>query len=1001
MDPLSILAGVAGVATAGSTVVSALFTLFKSVRNAPKEMRDIAAEMSILTSLLEHLHETLTEGKHITKRRFLRDVKQVVRNIQATQRDIFAMIHDRSILSRLRWGRQAKRLLSDIEKHKVTINLQVSVLSLAVLQKTNTNTTTNDGARKISENRFRKQAESLVQASHVCLEEDTMDTLEWTQLRSAPFPQPAHERAPSPPVRTGKRYPSPVRQFKDDPFTPIATRNQGAAAPIPAVPAVARTESEAAEPSVRTMPISTPLPHRDADHPPRMFITGADGKTIEANDQSASEPADTRKKLPITVASLSGQPQPSNRRDEDSNFRVTQYDRDFHLEGDAATFLYQLVFAGDNAASASHPSSRPGTEDREPDAKSNIAEATDESNNEVGYDTESSDDGLDFSSISDDVSAHSSAGGTSRRRSGRVKVNIQSNRHPATRRTAPHLPGIAPQPAAVVNRLLLEWTDLTATEIEESKSSSTTGNDSKDERDIQDKLADIARESNLVDSDWYEDSDGHQDRRETERIYRGRVPRVERIQEEIAQEERARERKPPRYEYRGRGPFGDLPHLRNPHYEHSFEDNPLSRRPGPYAEYRPSSPNRSADYGYGYNSFPSRTPLHPFANPFNPPFGHGSFGQGINGPYSANQYMGPNGVPQTGSQTMPPYTAPAGAEAGRGSNTKDERRVKQGYIPFRQPNVLVLSEAFDVDLGAFSQTPRIDALERGFTIERQRNGYEWNAEIFAKKYNIEGKAIITSLSTLTEGQNFGLVYTRGSGRKLTASKDLGETWFMNGEPVFLLFYHSSYQPQFFPAREDDRLSRNQEYLSVGEEWISDEAMEQFGISVKDRKNGRVYLDATVTWSTLRELAELAQTLRAIQQRRKYAETFYQPLETFREKHGSKTIAPSMVAEPLKSPVSPTSSNAQTLVQSDAGDDGSTPEKTTEELVKEDNTKTQKDDNAHKETDSGQTPTPDDASSRLSVSRAVERGDSNAERDSDQEKRRHCIIAGRRIFAAEQ
>jgi len=134
MDPFSLLASVAGVATAGATVTGALYTLISTVRNAPKEMRQIAAEMSNLTSVLEHLRSILTEGKELklTRPLFLRDVRHVIRNIRRTQEEIIDMINKRTILRRLKFVVNAKRLSSDMEKHKVTLTLQVNVLHLAI-----------------------------------------------------------------------------------------------------------------------------------------------------------------------------------------------------------------------------------------------------------------------------------------------------------------------------------------------------------------------------------------------------------------------------------------------------------------------------------------------------------------------------------------------------------------------------------------------------------------------------------------------------------------------------------------------------------------------------------------------------------------------------------------------------------------------------------------------------------------------------------------------------
>lgn len=39
----------------------------------------------------------------------------------------------------------------------------------------------------------------------------------------------------------------------------------------------------------------------------------------------------------------------------------------------------------------------------------------------------------------------------------------------------------------------------------------------------------------------------------------------------------------------------------------------------------------------------------------------------------------------------------------------------------------------------------------------------------------------------------------------------------------------------------------QEYVAVGEEWASIEALSQLGLSTKGREEGRVLLDPSTTW----------------------------------------------------------------------------------------------------------------------------------------------------------
>jgi hypothetical protein len=97
----------------------------------------MAIEMSGLTVTLEHLRDILTTGHAYTKPLFFEGVRNVIKNIQSTQQEIqnlAKMVDDQPIIARFKWYKST-RLLSDIDKHKVTLTLQITILSAAVLVK--------------------------------------------------------------------------------------------------------------------------------------------------------------------------------------------------------------------------------------------------------------------------------------------------------------------------------------------------------------------------------------------------------------------------------------------------------------------------------------------------------------------------------------------------------------------------------------------------------------------------------------------------------------------------------------------------------------------------------------------------------------------------------------------------------------------------------------------------------------------------------------------------
>ncbi|RBR20991.1 hypothetical protein FVER53590_07177 [Fusarium verticillioides] len=280
-----------------------------SVKNAPKEIQSVAIEMSGLTSTLEHLHDIIKSGQSYAKPQFCEAVRHVVKNIRMTQQEIDKMVADESMLRRVKWLKAA-RLLSDIEKHKVTLTLQIAILSAAVLVKSTNGRLSIQGR---VENRFKAQAESLVLAGQASFQND----------ESEPIPDPPQERAPSPPVRTNKRLPSPVRESE--------------------IPGHVRTEelygqsknsednaflSPSDKEEVRSaLALSVKDPIRSERRYTVPAIEDEDGENISSEDEERV----SRRRRRSGFDPLSGS-------------SIAQFGPDFHRRGDAATFLYNLVF---------------------------------------------------------------------------------------------------------------------------------------------------------------------------------------------------------------------------------------------------------------------------------------------------------------------------------------------------------------------------------------------------------------------------------------------------------------------------------------------------------------------------------------------------------------------------------------------------------------------------------------------------------------------------------
>ncbi|VZH87709.1 unnamed protein product [Fusarium fujikuroi] len=738
MDPLSIIASIAGIASAGAQLSNTLFKLSKTVKNAPKEIQLVAIEMSGLTSTLEHLHDIIRTGQSYAKPQFCDSVRHVVKNIQVTQEEIDKMVADESMLRRAKWLK-ASRLLSDIDKHKVTLTLQIAILSAAVLVKS---TSGRLSTQKKVENRFKAQAESLVLAGQASFQND----------ESKPIPDPPQERAPSPPVRTSKRLPSPVRESEIPGHVKTEelygqSKNEDNAF-------LSATEKEEVH-SALALSVKDPvLPER------RYTVPAIDDKD-EEGISSEDEDRVSRRRGRSGFDPLSS---PS----------IAQFGPDFHRRGDAATFLYNLVFLNE--------------------------------------------------------------------------MPLTSERHWKRRKDR-----------RVVNRLLLAWTSLSESEVEKGKP---------------DNQADRSKAFGESDSSDSEESLYGSEDPDTTWRREARSARNRFLKEEIKYNNK------PEFDPRGRRILRPTQTSGRPF---GYTNAPPRNNGSSPVSAEPTMPYPNGGYGQPYAQA---------RNPYAPSYGSSDQTSWMPGA-SNSSHRYPFPPPQPGETYSPPST--------QSQNPATE--TKPVRSKFQRPGFVVLPQtdsADSADYEAGPMTPKLDLTSVNLGIMRQGDEPIWDCDAFMSEKGYPGKAIMGALigdksarnphgldlaHTLMKGRSLKLVYIRGN--------DLGETWFINEQPVFLQFLHSGYLPQLYPAKETDERAMKEEYVAIEEEWASFEALQQLGLVVKGRDEGRVFLDPSSTWSMIKELATTTLQLRSMRQRRTFTSTFYKPLSLFQQKH--RVEVPPLVA----------------------------------------------------------------------------------------------------------
>ncbi|CVK97529.1 uncharacterized protein FMAN_11568 [Fusarium mangiferae] len=783
MDPLSIIASIAGIASAGAQLSNTLFKLYKTVKNAPREIQLVAIEMSGLTSTLEHLHDIIRTGQSYAKPQFCDAVRHVVKNIQVTQEEIDKMVADESMLRRVKWLK-ASRLLSDIDKHKVTLTLQIAILSAAVLVKS---TSGRLSIQKKVENRFKAQAESLVLAGQASFQND----------ESEPIPDPPQERAPSPPVRTSKRLPSPVRESEIPGH--VRTEELYGQSKNEDNAFLSASEKEEVHSALALSVKDTVLPER------RYTVPAIDDKD-EEGISSEDEDRVSRRRGRSGFDPLSGR-------------SIAQFGPDFHRRGDAATFLYNLVFLNEMPVKG------------KPDQSSHLRDIGSEEKTEVRYRHPHSDD------LYDDEYYDSG-----NKEGPRERVRFK-NPNPQ-------------EPGRIVNRLLLAWTSLSENELEKGKP---------------DNQADRSKAFEESDSSDSEESLYGSENPDTTWRREARSARNRFLREEINYNNK------PEFDPRGR---------------RILRPTQTSGRPFEYTNAPPRNNGFSPVSAEPTMPYPNGGYGQPYAqarNPYAPSYGSSDQTSWMPGA-SNSSHRYPFPPPPPGETYSPPST--------QSQNPATE--TKPVRSKFQKPGFVVLPQTDFADYEAGPMTPKLDLTSVNLGIMRQGDEPIWDCDAFMSEKGYPGKAIMGALigdksarnphgldlaHTLMKGRSLKLVYIRGN--------DLGETWFINEQPVFLQFLHSGYLPQFYPAKETDERAMKEEYVAIGEEWASFEALQQLGLVVKGREEGRVLLDPSSTWSMIKELATTTLQLRSMRQRRTFTSTFYKPLSLFQQKH--RVEVPSLVA----------------------------------------------------------------------------------------------------------
>ncbi|KAF4502590.1 hypothetical protein FAGAP_1176 [Fusarium agapanthi] len=191
MDPLSIIASIAGIATAGTSLLRAIYHFISSTSGASREMADISRNISDLSCILAELRRVLQESADIFSRKLLRRIKSATRRISTIHDDMYALMDSIRGFQTFRWSLKRSEVqykLTLIESHKTAIQLMLNILILAATTRKDAQSQVTQPTSASEGKQKEPESENLAYAASHCLV-DLSENQEFETSRSSSQPK--------------------------------------------------------------------------------------------------------------------------------------------------------------------------------------------------------------------------------------------------------------------------------------------------------------------------------------------------------------------------------------------------------------------------------------------------------------------------------------------------------------------------------------------------------------------------------------------------------------------------------------------------------------------------------------------------------------------------------------------------------------------------------------------------------------------------------------------
>lgn len=135
MAEIGIIASVAGIAQAGVQLSQSLYHIANRLVNAPKQVAEVADELTLLSNIFQNLGETLNKARKLCKEDIIRHAESILRRFESLQKDVTELVKKIKGIEQLKYAfgmSSISDLMAKIEALKSSMCLLLSTMHVAM-----------------------------------------------------------------------------------------------------------------------------------------------------------------------------------------------------------------------------------------------------------------------------------------------------------------------------------------------------------------------------------------------------------------------------------------------------------------------------------------------------------------------------------------------------------------------------------------------------------------------------------------------------------------------------------------------------------------------------------------------------------------------------------------------------------------------------------------------------------------------------------------------------